>query len=103
MIMASDSAPGTYLRSYLLNRCLGHCITQYQCARMTMWSVMEVAVMRVVNDHHVGLVYHPLDLMNRFKVGEQLLNPHPLQTKICIHIGGVGICQHHGYRQLNEP
>ena len=63
---------------------------------------MEVAVMRVVNDHHVGLVYHPLDLMNRFKVGEQLLNPHPLQTKICIHIGDVGICQHHGIQTVER-
>ena len=58
--------------------------------------------MRVVNDHHVGLVYHPLDLMNRFKVGEQLLNPHPLQTKICIHIGDVGICQHHGIQTVER-
>ena len=54
MIIASESAPGSHLRSYLLNRCLGHCITQYQCARMTMWNVMEVEVMRVVIVHHVG-------------------------------------------------
>ena len=40
--------------------------------------------------------------MNRLEVSEQLLNLHLLQAEIHIHIGGVGICQHHGVETVER-